>query len=42
MGQKMTNGSTEGTICVADLEKGVYVLQIKGEKLFETTRFIVK
>lgn len=42
MGQKMTNGFTEGTICVAYLEKGVYVLQIKGEKFLETTRFIVK
>ena len=42
LGQKVMTGSTNGTISVADLEKGFYVLQIKGEKFLETARFIVK
>ena len=41
-GQKVTAGSSNGTICVAELEKGLYVLQIKGEKFLETTKFVVK
>ncbi len=40
MGQMITTGSTIGSISVADLEKGFYVLQIKGEKNLETARFI--
>ena len=42
LGQKVTAGAYDGAISVADLEKGVYILQIKGEKLFETTKFVVK
>ena len=41
LGQKVTAGSTDGTIYVGELEKGIYVLQIKGEKFLETTKFIV-
>ena len=42
LGQKVTVGSSNGTISVAELEKGLYVLQVKGEKILETVRFIVK
>ena len=42
MGQQVMAGSTSGSITVADLEEGLYILQIKGEKLFETARFIVR
>ena len=42
LGQKVLAGSTDGTISVADLEKGFYVVQLKGEKLLETAKFIVK
>ena len=42
LGQKVTTGSTDGTISVADLEKGIYLLQIKGENFLETTKFMVK
>ena len=42
LGQKVTSGSCNGTISVADLEKGLYVLQIKDEKFLETAKFIVK
>lgn len=41
LGQKVASGSTEGSISVAELEKGVYVLQIKGEKTLETATFVV-
>ena len=42
LGQKVIEGYTDGTVSVAELGKGVYVLQIKGEKFFETAKFIVK
>ena len=42
LGQKVTAGSSHGTISVAGLEKGLYVLQIKGEKFLETSKFVVK
>ena len=42
LGQKMTEGCSDGTISVAELGKGLYILQIKGEKILETTKFIVK
>ena len=42
LGQKVTSGSSSGTISVSELEKGFYVLQIKGEKFLETTKFMVK
>jgi len=42
LGQKVAAGSSHGTISVAGLEKGLYVLQIKGEKFLETGKFVVK
>lgn len=42
MGQKVGAGTLNGKISVAEFEKGLYVLQIKGEKFLETTKFIVK
>ena len=42
VGQKVTAGSTNGTISVAGLEKGIYFLQIKGEGICETVKFVVK
>ena len=42
MGQKITAGSTSGTISVADLGKGLYILQIKGKNFLETTKLMVK
>ena len=42
LGQKVAAGSSNGTISVTGLEKGIYVLQIKGEKFLETAKFIVK
>lgn len=42
LGQEVTSGSSRGTISVAELEKGIYILQIKGEKFLETAKFIVK
>ena len=42
MGQKVIAGSSDGSISVADLEKGLYILQIKGENLLETTKFMVR
>lgn len=42
MGKKISAGITNGTIPVAELGKGIYLLQIKGEKFYATTKFIVK
>ena len=42
MGQKVASGQSEGSISVAELEKGLYILQIKGEKILETTKFMVR
>ena len=42
LGRMVAAGSTDGTISVAELEKGIYVLQIKGEKQIETAKFVVK
>ena len=42
LGQKVAAGSSNGTISVAELEKGLYVLQIKGERFLETAKFVVK
>lgn len=42
MGQKMVSGSTNGTIPVAELGKGIYVLQIRVDKQIETAKFVVK
>lgn len=42
LGQQVATGSTDGSISVADLGKGVYVLQIKSEKFRKTAKFVVK
>ena len=42
LGKMVTAGSTSGTISVAGLERGVYVLRIKGVKQVETAKFVVK
>lgn len=42
LGQEITSGISQGTISVAELEEGVYLLQIKGEKFIKTTKFIVE
>ena len=42
MGQKVAAGSTEGSISVAELGKGVYVLQITGDKFLKTAKFVMK
>lgn len=42
LGQKVITGYTYGIISVADFEKGLYLLQIKGERFLETVKFVVK
>lgn len=42
LGQKMTAGSTDGSVSTADLEKGLYMLQIKAGNSVQTAKFIVK
>ena len=42
MGQEVAAGSSSGTISVAALEKGIYFLQVKGEGICETAKFVVK
>ena len=42
MGQEVAAGSSSGTISVAGLEKGIYFLQVKGEGICETVKFVVK
>ena len=42
MGQKVNAGSSDGTISVADLEKGLYILQINAGEFRQTEKFIVK
>ncbi len=42
MGQRVKAGTSNGTIPVAELEKGIYLLQIEGDKHIETTKFVVK
>ena len=42
MGQEVSSGSSSGTISVAGLEKGIYFLQVKGEGICETAKFVVK
>jgi hypothetical protein len=41
-GRMVAAGSTEGTVSVVGLQKGIYLLQIKGEKLLKTAKFMVK
>lgn len=42
LGQKVAEGSSCGTISIAVLEKGLYLLQVKGEKCCKTAKFIVE
>ena len=42
LGQEVTTGYSAGTISVAGLEKGLYFLQVKGEGICETVKFVVK
>lgn len=42
MGQKVAAGRTRGSIAVAELGTGIYLLQLKGDKWFETGRFVVR
>lgn len=42
MGQSVAAGTTDGTISVAGMEKGLYLLQIKADKHLETAKFVVK
>ena len=42
MGQEVAAGSTNGSISVAKLKKGLYLLQIKSDKVLETVKFVVK
>lgn len=41
-GRMVSAGTSNGSISVAGLEKGLYVLQIKGEKQVSTAKFVVK
>ena len=41
-GQNVAAGSTSGTIPIAGMEKGLYLLQIKADKHLETVKFVVK
>ena len=42
MGQEVATGLSSGTISVAGLEKGLYFLQVMGEGICETVKFVVK
>ena len=42
LGQQVTAGSSNGAISVSGLEKGLYILQIRGESRMETAKFVVK
>ena len=42
LGQQATAGFSRDTISVEGLEKGLYILQIKGENHFETAKFVVE
>ena len=42
VGQEVAADTSSGTISVAGLEKGLYFLQVKGEGVCETVKFVVK
>ena len=42
LGQTMTTGSSTGSISVADLHEGLYILQIKCKSFVKTTKIMVK
>ena len=41
LGQMVTAGTSDGSISVSDLQKGIYVLRVKGAKQVETVKFVV-
>lgn len=41
-GQQVLAGSSDGTISVSSLEKGIYFLQIRGKNFQETVKLVVK
>ena len=42
LGQVVATGSSSGTISVAELENGLYFLQIKGDNFLKTTKIMVE
>lgn len=42
MGQRVKSGSTSGTIPMAELTNGIYLLQIDGDKYHGTAKFVVR
>ena len=42
MGQKAAAGTTDGTISVAELKRGIYLLQLKGDDIRRTIKIVVK
>ena len=42
MGQRVKSGTTNGSISIADLENGIYVLQVDINKKIKTAKFVVK
>ena len=42
LGQKVASGTSNGSIPVAGLGKGVFVLQVRCDKYPETTKFVVR
>ena len=42
MGQKVAAGTSSGTIPVAEMERGIYILHVESEQYFGTAKFVVK
>lgn len=42
LGQKVKAGASNGSIPVAELDKGIYILRIEGDRRYETAKFVVK
>ena len=42
LGQKVKAGSCDGSIRVAELDKGIYILRVGGDRNFESAKFVVK
>ena len=41
MGHKVASGTTSGSISVAELRKGIYILRIKSDNTYQTAKFVV-
>ena len=41
MGRKVATGTSTGSISVAELREGLYLLQIKGDHILKTEKIIV-